>query len=167
MVAEEKEQKNEHLQDYSLNKEESKLGYLSSAKHVLHIALCLIMAVCFHQTGFVSTMGDLVQKRLLSQGLGLSPAETVVVEEAVEETLHVVEEVVEVVEESLGSVDKTIKNIDKEVQEIKKEEDETKTIFCVKQGRNEANSICGCGEAAKREWKHGSRARFEKKEEPS
>merc|ERR1712242_254699 len=110
MVAEEKEQKKEDLQDYSLNKEESKLGYLSSAKHVLHIALCLIMAVCFHQTGFVSTMGDLVQKRFLSQGLGLSPAETVVVEEA----LHVVEEVGEVgevIEETLGNVDKTIKSV--------------------------------------------------------
>merc|ERR1712217_600460 len=114
MVPEEKEQKKEYLQDYSLNKEESKLGYLSSAKHVLHIALCLIMAVCFHQTGFVSTMGDLVQKRFLSQGLGLSPAETVVVEEA----LHVVEEVGGVVEETLGNVDKTIKK-----------EDETKVIL--------------------------------------
>ena len=32
----------------------------------------------------------------------------------------------------------------------KVKKDETKTNFCVKQGRNEGNSICGCGEAAER-----------------
>ena len=52
-------------------------------------------------------MGSLVQRRLLSQGLGLSPVQT-----------GEVEEVVKVVKDTLENVDETIQNVDKEVQNI-------------------------------------------------
>merc|ERR1712154_570965 len=121
MVAEEVDKNNENAK-CSNDSKDDKTGYMSSAKHLLHIAVCLIMAVCVHQVGVINTMGDLVQERILSQGLGFAPTETIVVEEAVEEALNIAEEVVEV-------VDETIKTVDKKVEEIKEKEDEVKATI--------------------------------------
>merc|ERR1712187_338049 len=111
MVAEEVDKKNEDAK-CSDDSKDDKTGYMSSAKHLLHIAVCLIMAVCVHQMGVINTVGDLVQKRILSQGLGFAPSETIVVEEAVDEALNIAEEVVEVVKESLDNVKATIEEIE-------------------------------------------------------
>merc|ERR1719232_509189 len=128
MVAEEVDKSNENAK-CSDDSKDDKTGYMTSAKHLLHIAVCLIMAVCVHQVGVINTMGDLVQEKILSQGLGFAPTETIVVKEAVEEALNIAEEVVEVVKESLDNVDETIKTVDKKVEEIKEKEDEVKATI--------------------------------------